>query len=135
MAKKYVILFIASISFLGLLRVGFCQSVNSKASPACCLGKSHSSDNEPHHSAQEQREDCFSHCFKQNVVTVKINSLLREDLKTKIPLFSGETYYNPQSYLFSSSLLRDLNQINAKLNISHIYFVAIFNHAPPFLFH
>lgn len=126
MTKKYIILFIAAIFFLGISHAGLCQTVNPKTTLTCCSSKSSSS---------RDTENCFSHCAKQKVVTVKIESLLQEDLKTKIPLFSGETYYNPQSYLFNSCLLRDLNQINAKLNISHIYFVAIFNHAPPFLFH
>ena len=124
MDKKYAILFIALIFFLGISHVGLCQTVNSKITPTCCASKS---------SPSRDAEDCLSHCLKQKVVTVKIESLIQEDLKTKIPIFLGKTHHNPQSYLFNSILFRDLNQINAKLNISHIYFVAIFNHAPPFL--
>lgn len=124
MAKKYIIIFIAAIFFLGISRVGLCQTVNHKITPTCCPGKRPSLDT----------EDCLSHCTKQKLNTIKIERHLQDDLKTKTPIFlDNKSSQDPQSKLFDSSLFPKyyLIQIIPKLNIIQIYFLATFNHAPP----
>jgi len=123
MAKKYVIIFIAVIFFLGISRAGLCQTIHPRITPACCPSKSSPSAN---------TEDCFSHCAKQKLDIIKSEHDLETDVKTQ-PFLDNKSSYNLRSCLSSHSLSRshNLDQIGDKLNISQIYFFAIFNRAPP----
>jgi hypothetical protein len=121
MIKKYAILFIVLAFFLGLLRAGLCLSSENELN--CC-------------SAGNSNEDCFSHCAKQKADAIKIELFQREESKAKKILFldTGSPYAQ-QNYLLYQGLPQShyLNQIIPKSNISQTYFLATFNHAPPFL--
>ena len=128
MVKKHTILFIASVFFLGTLGTGLCLTLSSKVTLNCCPSKSSSSQN---------TEDCFSHCAKQKLNAIKIETNLEGDSKIKTHiLLDNKSSGSPQSQLLSSSHFTKyyLIQIAAKLNIGQIYFLAIFNHAPPLYF-
>ncbi len=122
MAKKRI-LFIASIFFLGTLGTGLCLTSSFKVTPNCCPSKSSSPINS---------EDCLLHCAKQKLDIIKTKHYLEIDVKTQAFL-DNESSHNLQSSLSNHSLVRNnyLDQIEDKLNISQIYFLAIFNHAPP----
>ena len=124
MAKKYIILFTALIFFLRISPAGLCLTTSPKITPNCCPNKGPSSES----------GNCFSHCTKQKLDIIKIERHLGEDLKTRTPLFlDNKSFHNLQSYLSSPILLENhyLNQAVSKLNISQVYFMATFNHAPP----
>lgn len=124
MAKKYVILFTGLIFFLRISPVGLCLTTSPKITPNCCPNKNPSSDS----------ENCFSHCAKQKLDIIKIERDFGEDLKTKTTLFlDNKSFHNLQSYLFNPIFFENhyLNQTVSKLNISQVYFMATFNHAPP----
>ena len=123
MAKKYIIRFIALVFFLGTLGTGLCLTFSSKVTPNCCPSKSSSPINS---------EDCLLHCAKQKLDSIKTEHYSEIDIKTRVFL-NNTPSYNLRSYLSSHSLARNhyLDQRGNKLNISQIYFLAIFNHAPP----
>jgi len=124
MTKRCVILFIALAFFLELSGAGSCFAASYKIKPNCC-----STDN--------SNENCLSHCTKQKADAIKIELLRGEEAKTKKTLFlDPRPSYVQQSYLSGHPLLqsRYLNQITPNSNIIQIYLLAIFNHAPPFLF-
>lgn len=123
MVKKHIILFIAAIFFLAILGTGLCLTSSSKVTPNCCPSKSSSPINS---------EDCLLHCAKQKLDIVKTKHYLEIDVKTQVFL-DNESFHNLRSFLSSHGLVRNnyLDQIATKLNISQIYFLAIFNHAPP----
>ena len=125
MAKKYIILFITLVFFLGTLGMGLCLTSNSKATPNCCPSKN---------SFPVNSEDCLSHCARQKVNTLKIELFRVEESKIKKKSFpdtkSFHTLQNDRpNHNFSQNLY--LNKATPKFNISQVYFLAIFNHAPP----
>lgn len=126
MAKKHIILFITTIFFLGTLGTGLCLTSSSKVTPNCCPSKNPSPINS---------EDCLLHCAKQKLDIIKTKHYLEIDVKTQVFL-DNESSHNLRSSLSSHGLARNnyLDQIVNKLNISQIYFLAIFNHAPPLAF-
>ena len=126
MPKKYIALFVATVFLLGVSSFGLCLDTKPHSLPKCCFDKSSSTTSDS--------ENCFSHCAKQKLNAVKIETHLKEDLKIKTHiLLDNKSSGSPQSQLFNSSPFTKyyLIQIATKLNISQIYFLAIFNHAPP----
>jgi len=123
MVKKHSILFIVLMFFLGTLGTGLCLTFSSKVTPNCCPSKSSSPINS---------EDCLLHCAKQKLDSIRTEHYPEIDVKTQA-FVDNESSHNLQSSLSSHGLASNnyLGQIVDKLNISQIYFLAIFNHAPP----
>jgi hypothetical protein len=79
-------------------------------------------------------EGCFTHCAIQKLAVFRTEHYLQEEKRVKTLLISsGKSIHCPESAVPVLAPRQDhyLDQSIKRLDISRIYFIAAFNHAPP----
>ena len=126
MNKLFKIL-ITGVFLAGFIASVICLVCSSRIVINCCHNKT-----QP---ATAKDESCLSHCLKQKVFAVNVESQLSVELKNQGASFVKNTVpVNLQTIPASLEInpAYYMNQLIIKLNTGQIYFTPFFNHSPPF---
>lgn len=125
MIKKFILILLISVVLLGISTLSFCLAAESNTASNCC-------SNDALFFSLE-RKYCLSRCFPQKAVSIKTENFFTKDIKKGIRLLLQSNV--PDHFLFRLNYAASyyFGQIITHIEISRIYFEALFNRAPPFI--